>query len=33
VGTAHYGIETNSMSAYLPTIYQQLLEEELQKSM
>ncbi|MCT7982113.1 glycoside hydrolase family protein [Laspinema sp. A4] len=28
-----YGIETNSMSAYLPTIYQQLLEEELQKSM
>lgn len=25
-----YGIETNSMSGYLPEIYQQMLEEELQ---
>ncbi len=27
-----YGIETNSMSAYLPTLYQKFLEEELQQS-
>ncbi|MEP0835117.1 glycoside hydrolase family protein [Microcoleus sp. AS-A8] len=27
-----YGIETNSMSGYLPTIYQRMLKEELKKS-
>lgn len=27
-----YGIETNSMSEYLPTIYQEVLQEELQKA-